>query len=62
MARLVQSRRDAEEAYGQDVHAWIGQWLAAHTTEQCNAHDILARRHDDDCASDADQPDLTTRL
>eukprot|EP00974_Lingulodinium_polyedra_P018140 1756639-Lingulodinium_polyedra.AAC.1 len=62
VARLVLSRRDAEEAYGQEVHAWIAQWMTAHTTEQCDAHDILTRRGDGCYATDADRPDLVTRL
>eukprot|EP00974_Lingulodinium_polyedra_P088234 8555428-Lingulodinium_polyedra.AAC.1 len=36
--------------------------MAAHTTKQCDAHDILTRRSDGGCAADADQPDLATRL
>eukprot|EP00974_Lingulodinium_polyedra_P004221 396516-Lingulodinium_polyedra.AAC.1 len=59
-AHLMQSRRDAEGKYGQDVHAWIGRWIVAHTTAQCNAHDILAPRQGNADASDTDRPDTRT--
>eukprot|EP00974_Lingulodinium_polyedra_P036145 3466782-Lingulodinium_polyedra.AAC.1 len=62
IAHLMQSRRDAEERFGQDVHSWIGRWLVARTTAQCNARDILAPRQSDAGAADADRPDPRTRL